>query len=77
MMVFTCPPAGKPAVDAAPGFGPPRPSWMREEAGGAWTLLAANFPQLVVVADLQDGGLWGPWMSGSEGAGRPHCIARL
>ncbi len=60
-------PAGKPAVDAAPGAGPARPSWVREEAGSAWTLLAANFPQMVAAAELADGGLWGPWMAATEG----------
>jgi hypothetical protein len=47
-----------------------QPSWVRQEAGAAWSLLAANFPQLVSAADLGNGTIWGPWASGAEeGAG--------
>ncbi len=59
-------PSGKPVVDAAAGSGPPRPSWVREEAGGAWSLLGANFPSLIQSAELQDGALWGAWAAGSD-----------
>lgn len=57
------PHAGKPSVDASAAQAA-KPSWVREEQAAAFSLLAANFPQLVQAVELSDGGTWGPWAAG-------------
>lgn len=57
---------GKPVPDAASP--PPKPSWVREEQAGAFSALAAAFPQLTTGAELADSGLWAQWASGATDA---------
>ncbi|KAG2426397.1 hypothetical protein HYH02_014824 [Chlamydomonas schloesseri] len=57
---------GKPVPDSASP--PPKPSWVREEQAGAFSALAAAFPQLVAAAELADSGLWAQWASGATDA---------
>nr|BBC28429.1 cytoplasmic dynein 1b heavy chain [Yamagishiella unicocca] len=57
---------GKPVPDSASP--PPKPSWVREEQAGAFSALAAAFPQLVAAAELSDSGLWSQWASGATDA---------
>jgi dynein heavy chain 2 len=57
---------GKPVPDAASP--PPKPSWVREEQTGAFSALAAAFPQLVSAAELADSSLWAQWASGATDA---------
>nr|ADI46856.1 DHC1bf [Volvox carteri f. nagariensis] len=73
---------GKPVPDSATP--PPKPSWVREEQAGAFSALAAAFPQLVVAAELSDSGLWAQWASGATdtlpakvGSGRLNPFQQL